>query len=297
LENLLIEIRGLHHVFFPGTPLEKAALAGIDLDIAGGEFIALIGRTGSGKTTLALSLNGLLIPTKGSVRVGDVTVTPSTKKTARLRDRVGMVFQYPEHQLFEETVISEISFGLVNRGGLSEDEVRTRAYEAARLVNLDLDRLKDRSPFTLSGGEQRKVAIASIISMEPDILIFDEPTQGLDPRSRVEALRHIKQLNTRGKTIIVISHDMEEVIRVADRIVILERGKVVLDRTPEGLFADPKALVEARPFLPDVTQLLIGLKEKGWDIKTNTYRSDRALTEILTALDGVCSTGGRGIDT
>ncbi len=297
MENLLIEIRGLHHVFFPGTPLEKAALAGIDLDIAGGEFIALIGRTGSGKTTLALSLNGLLIPTKGSVRVGDVTVTPSTKKTARLRDRVGMVFQYPEHQLFEETVISEISFGLVNRGGLSEDEVRTRAYEAARLVNLDLDRLKDRSPFTLSGGEQRKVAIASIISMEPDILIFDEPTQGLDPRSRVEALRHIKQLNTRGKTIIVISHDMEEVIRVADRIVILERGKVVLDRTPEGLFADPKALEGARPFLPDVTQLLIGLKEKGWDIKTNTYRSDRALTEILTALDGVCSTGGRGIDT
>jgi energy-coupling factor transport system ATP-binding protein len=294
---MLIEIKGLHHVFFPGTPLEKAALSGIDLSIGAGEFIALIGRTGSGKTTLALSLNGLLIPTKGSVCVGDVTVGPKTKKTARLRDRVGLVFQYPEHQLFEETVISEISFGLVNRGGLSDHEIETRVYEAARLVNLDLDRLKDRSPFTLSGGEQRKVAIASIICMEPDILIFDEPTQGLDSRSRTEALRHIKELNARGKTIIIISHDLEEVIRVADRIVVLERGKIVLDRTPEDLFSDPKALEAARPFLPDVTQLLIGLKEKGWDIKTNTYRSDRALAEILSVLDPVSSTDRGRIGT
>ena len=136
--------------------------------------------------------------------------------------------------------MAEISFGLVNRGGLSEDEIRTRVYEAARLVNLDLDRLDDRSPFTLSGGEQRKVAIASIISMDPDILIFDEPTQGLDSRSRTETLRHIKELNTRGKTVIVISHDMEEIIRVADRIIILERGKIVLDRTPEALFRRPE---------------------------------------------------------
>jgi energy-coupling factor transport system ATP-binding protein len=294
---MLIEIKGLHHVFFPGTPLEKAALAGIDLSVDQGEFIALIGRTGSGKTTLALSLNGLLIPTKGSVRVGDVTVGPKTKKTARLRDRVGLVFQYPEHQLFEETVISEISFGLVNRGGLSAHEIETRVYEAARLVNLDLDRLKDRSPFTLSGGEQRKVAIASIICMEPDILIFDEPTQGLDSRSRTEALRHIKELNARGKTIIIISHDLEEVIRVANRIVVLERGKIVLDRSPEELFSDPKALEAARPFLPDVTQLLIGLKEKGWDIKTNTYRSDRALAEILSVLDRISSTDRGRIGT
>lgn len=281
---MLIEVKDLYHIFFPGTPLEKAALSGLDLAVEQGEFIALIGRTGSGKTTLALSLNGLLIPTRGSIRVGDVTVSPSTKKSARLRDRVGLVFQYPEHQLFEETVMSEISFGLVNRGGLSAEQIRTRVYDAAGLVNLDLDRLKDRSPFTLSGGEQRKVAIASIICMEPDILIFDEPTQGLDSRSRTEALRHIKELNEGGKTVIIISHDLEEVIRVADRIVILDRGKIVLDRTPEALFDDPKALKSARPFLPDVTQLLIGLKEKGWDIKTNTYRSDRALTEILAAL-------------
>jgi energy-coupling factor transport system ATP-binding protein len=284
---MLIEIEDLHHVFFPGTPLEKAALSGVNLSISEGEFIALIGRTGSGKTTLALSLNGLLIPTKGSVRVGDVTVTPSTKKTARLRDRVGLVFQYPEHQLFEETVISEISFGLVNRGGLSAREIEARVHEAARLVNFDLDRLKDRSPFTLSGGEQRKVAIASILSMEPDIIVFDEPTQGLDSRSRAEALRSIKELNARGRTVIIISHDMEEVIRVADRIVVIERGKIVLDRTPEDLFSDPARLLAARPFLPDVTQLLIGLKEKGWDIKTNTYRWEPALNEILSGLDGI----------
>lgn len=290
---MLIEIKGLHHVFFPGTPLQKAALSGIDLAVDQGEFIALIGRTGSGKTTLALSLNGLLIPTKGSVRVGDIEVNPSTKKTARLRDRVGLVFQYPEHQLFEETVMAEISFGLVNRGGLSKEEISTRIHEAARLVNLDLDRLADRSPFTLSGGEQRKVAIASIISMDPDILVFDEPTQGLDSRSRTETLKNIKELNARGKTVFIISHDMEEIIRVADRIIILERGKIILDRTPEALFDDPEALNRARPFLPDVTQLLIGLKEKGWDIKTNTYRSDRALSEILSVL-GPGAPGGRG---
>lgn len=284
---MLIEIEDLHHVFFPGTPLEKAALSGVNLSISEGEFIALIGRTGSGKTTLALSLNGLLIPTKGSVRVGDVTVTPSTKKTARLRDRVGLVFQYPEHQLFEETVISEISFGLVNRGGLSGQEIEARVHDSARLVNFDLDRLKDRSPFTLSGGEQRKVAIASILSMEPDIIVFDEPTQGLDSRSRAEALRSIKELNARGRTVIIISHDMEEVIRVADRVVVIERGKIVLDRTPEDLFSDPARLLAARPFLPDVTQLLIGLKEKGWDIKTNTYRWEPALNEILSGLDGI----------
>ena len=294
---MLIEIKGLHHVFFPGTPLEKAALSGIDLGVEKGEFIALIGRTGSGKTTLALSLNGLLIPTRGSVRVGDITIGPSTKKTARLRDRVGLVFQYPEHQLFEETVMAEISFGLVNRGGLSEEEIRSRVHEAARLVNLDLDRLAGRSPFTLSGGEQRKVAIASIISMEPDILIFDEPTQGLDSRSRTEALRHVKELNARGKTIIIISHDLEEVIRVADRIIILERGKIVLDRAPDDIFNDPKALTTARPFLPDVTQLLIGLKEKGWDIKTSTYRSDRALGEILSALGAAGTVKNRGAGT
>jgi len=294
---MLIEIKDLHHVFFPGTPLEKAALSGIDLSVEKGEFIALIGRTGSGKTTLALSLNGLLIPTRGSVRVGDITIGPSTKKTARLRDRVGLVFQYPEHQLFEETVMAEISFGLVNRGGLSEEDVRSRVHEAARLVNLDLDRLADRSPFTLSGGEQRKVAIASIISMEPDILIFDEPTQGLDSRSRTEALRHIKELNARGKTIIIISHDLEEVVRVANRIIILERGKIVLDRAPDDIFNDPKALTTARPFLPDVTQLLIGLKEKGWDIKTSTYRSDRALGEILSALGAAGTVKNRGAGT
>jgi len=294
---MLIEIKDLHHVFFPGTPLEKAALSGIDLSVEKGEFIALIGRTGSGKTTLALSLNGLLIPTRGSVRVGDITIGPSTKKTARLRDRVGLVFQYPEHQLFEETVMAEISFGLVNRGGLSEEDVRSRVHEAARLVNLDLDRLAERSPFTLSGGEQRKVAIASIISMEPDILIFDEPTQGLDSRSRTEALRHIKELNARGKTIIIISHDLEEVVRVANRIIILERGKIVLDRAPDDIFNDPKALTTARPFLPDVTQLLIGLKEKGWDIKTSTYRSDRALGEILSALGAAGTVKNRGAGT
>jgi energy-coupling factor transport system ATP-binding protein len=281
---MLIEIRDLFHVFNPDTPLAKEALSGVNLAVREGEFVALIGRTGSGKTTLALHLNGLLIPTGGSVRVGGVTVGPGTKKTARLREQVGLVFQYPEHQLFEETVRGEIAFSLVNRGGFSEQEIEARIQEAARLVNLDLDLLGGRSPFSLSGGEQRKVAIASILAMDRPILIFDEPTQGLDPGSRKEAVRRIKELNADGKTVIVISHDMEEVIGVADRIVVIERGRIAVDSTPDGLFSDRKALVRLRPFLPEVTQLLIGLKEKGWNIKTTTYRCDPALAEILSAI-------------
>ena len=284
---MLIEIRDLHYVFNAGTPIEKAALSGVNLTIEEGQFVALIGRTGSGKTTLALHLNGLFVPTQGSVRVGNVTVTPRTKKTGALREMVGLVFQYPEHQLFEETVGGEIAFSLVNRGGLSPEEIEARIHEAAGRVNLDIDRLRERSPFTLSGGEQRKVAIASILAMDPPILIFDEPTQGLDPQSRVEAIRNIKELNNRNKTIVVISHDMEEVIRVADRIVIIERGKITTDGTPDSLFSDRAELIRARPFLPEVTQLLIGLKEKGWNIKTNTYRSDRALAKILSAIGRV----------
>jgi energy-coupling factor transport system ATP-binding protein len=281
---MLIEIQDLSHVFNPGTPLAKEALSGVNLAVDEGEFVALVGRTGSGKTTLALHLNGLLIPTRGSVRVGDVTVGPGTRKTARLREQVGLVFQYPEHQLFEETVRGEIAFSLVNRGGFSEQEIEARIQEAARLVSLDLDRLGGRSPFTLSGGEQRKVAIASILAMDRPILIFDEPTQGLDPGSRKEAVRNIKELNADGKTVVVISHDMEEVIGVADRIVVIEQGRIAVDSTPDGLFSDRETLVRLRPFLPEVTQLLIGLKEKGWNIKTTTYRCEPALAEILSAI-------------
>lgn len=290
---MLIEIKDLYHVFNPDTPIEKEALSGVSLGIEGGEFIALVGETGSGKTTLALNLNGLLTPTRGSIRVGDFICTANTKKTGRLREMVGMVFQYPEHQLFEQSVRAEISFGLRQRGGLAEDEIDGKVRWASSLVNLDFDLLSNRSPFNLSSGEQRKVAMASILAMETDILIFDEPTQGLDPKSRAETIGNIKELNLKGKTIIVISHDIEEILAVADRVVIMKGGKIVQSSPPEGLFSEKDTLKEIRPLLPEVTELLIELKEMGWDLNTDTYLAKDALREIMGVLKDENHTNSR----
>ena len=282
---MFIEIKDLYHVFNPDTPLEKEALSGVNLKIDEGEFIALVGETGSGKTTLVLHLNGLLLPTRGSVRIGDFVLTPDTKKVGKLRDIVGIVFQYPEHQLFEESVYGEISFGLKNRDKkLPDDEIEARVKNTARLVNLDIESLGHRSPFTLSGGEQRKVAIASILAVDPKILIFDEPTQGLDAESKAEILKNIKALNEGGKTVIIISHDLEEVVGVSNRVVILKEGKTFFDVRSSELFSNETYLKEIRNLLPDVTELLIRLKEKGWKINTNTYKARDALNEILQYL-------------
>ncbi len=284
---MLIEIKDLYQHFNRGTPIEKEALSGVSLEIEAGEFVALIGETGSGKTTLALHLNGILIPTAGSVRVGDFVVGPDTKKTGALTERVGLVFQYPEHQLFEETVQKELKFGLRHKKErLNEKEIEMMVRRAADLVNLDYDALKNRSPFTLSGGEQRKVAIASILSVDPDILIFDEPTQGLDAESRTETIGNIKELNRKGKTIILISHVIEEIINAADRIIILRGGKVAADCPSSELFSDPEAEEHLGSFMPEVTELLIRLKERGWDVNTDTYKAEDALKEILSALKG-----------
>lgn len=282
---MFIEIKDLYHVFNPDTPLKKEALSGVNLEIDKGEFIALVGETGSGKTTLVLHLNGLLFPTRGTVRIGDFIMTPDTKKVGKLRDIVGIVFQYPEHQLFEESVYDEISFGLRNRDKeLTKEDIEERVKRTARLVNLDIDSLGHRSPFSLSSGEQRKVAIASILAVEPEILIFDEPTQGLDAESKSEILKNIKALNESGKTVIIISHDLEEAIGVSNRVVILKEGKTLFDVLSSELFSDLKYLKDIRHLLPDVTELLIRLKEKGWKINTNTYKAQDALSEILQYL-------------
>jgi len=244
-----------------------------------------VGETGSGKTTLVLHLNGLLFPTRGTVRIGDFIMTPDTKKVGKLRDIVGIVFQYPEHQLFEESVYDEISFGLRNRDKeLTKEDIEEMVKRTARLVNLDIDSLGHRSPFSLSSGEQRKVAIASILAVDPEILIFDEPTQGLDAESKSEILKNIKVLNESGKTVIIISHDLEEAIGVSNRVVILKEGKTLFDVLSSELFSDLKYLKDIRHLLPDVTELLIRLKEKGWKINTNTYKARDALSEILQYL-------------
>jgi energy-coupling factor transport system ATP-binding protein len=282
---MLIEIKDLFHVYNPETPLSNEALSGVNLSIDRGELLALVGETGSGKTTLVLHLNGLLLPTRGSVRVGDVVVTPQTKKTGKLREMVGIVFQYPEHQLFEETVFKEISFGLIHGDfDLTERQREGRVREAARKVNLDIDVLSGRTPFSLSGGEQRKVAIASILAMDPDILIFDEPTQGLDAESRAETLRQIVALNRRGKTIIIISHDMEEILPIVRRVVVLKGGKNFIDVSSAELFSEFDNLMGIRHLLPEVAELLIRLKEKGWNIQKPTCEAEEAIGEIRRCL-------------
>lgn len=282
---MLIEIKELYKHFNLGTPIEKEALSGVNLEVEEGEFIALIGETGSGKTTLALHLNGILIPTKGSVRVGDFVVEPNTKKTGALTERVGLVFQYPEHQLFEESVQAELKFGLRHKKERpTEAEIERRVMRAADLVNLDYGALKNRSPFTLSGGEQRKVAIASILSVDPEILIFDEPTQGLDAESRAEAIGNIKELNKNGKTVIIISHDIEEIINVADRIIVLSGGKITADCPASEIFLEPETRISLGPFLPEVTKLLVSLVERGWDVNIDTYKAEDAIKDILSVL-------------
>ena len=289
-----IQTKHLSHVFFPGTALEKKALDDVSLTIEPGDFLALVGQTGSGKTTLALHLNGLLIPTGGTVEVGDITVTPETKKTGALTGLVGMVFQYPEHQLFEETVFDEIAFGLrhgtsganaAGRVGEHTESIEEQVRRAALQAGLDIDVFGHRSPFSLSSGEQRKTAIASILALNPPVLVFDEPTQGLDIPSRKRAIEHITRLNETGRTIIVITHDMEEILEAASRVAVMERGKIILDTTPRELFRDRNCLMTVRPFLPDVTELLLRLEERGWDIDPGEYRGDEALARILPYIE------------
>ncbi len=232
--------------------------------------------------------------------MGDFVVGPSTKKSGVLTESVGLVFQYPEHQLFEMNVEKELKFGLRHKKEklteiltekLTEEEIETKVRQAADLVNLDYDALKDRSPFTLSGGEQRKVAIASILSVDPKILIFDEPTQGLDAESRTETIASIKELNKKGKTVIIISHNIEEIINVSDRIVILSGGKIVTDCKAADIFLDHAAGKYMEPFLPEVTELLLHLKQKGWNVATGTYKAKDALKEILSELKKEDTTG------
>ncbi|MBN1882748.1 MAG: energy-coupling factor transporter ATPase [Deltaproteobacteria bacterium] len=292
-----IQTEHLSHVFFPDTMLEKKALDDVSLTVEPGDFLALVGQTGSGKTTLALHLNGLLIPTSGAVRVGDITVTPETKKTGALTGRVGMVFQYPEHQLFEETVFDEIAFGLRHRGDTmssggrairkeqTSESIEAQVRRAAEQAGLDIELFGHRSPFSLSSGEQRKTAIASILALNPPVLIFDEPTQGLDIPSLKRAINHITSLNESGRTIIVITHDMEEILEAASRVAVMERGKIILDTTPRELFQDRDCLMTVRPFLPDVTELLLRLKERGWDIDPGEYRGDQALARVLPHIE------------
>lgn len=276
-----IKIENLTYIYNPKSPFETKALDSINLEIADGEFIGLIGHTGSGKSTLIQHLNGLIKPTTGKITVGDMVITREKVKLADLRKKVGLVFQYPEHQLFEETVYKDIAFGPKNLK-LNEDEIDERVREAMELVKLDFESLKERSPFELSGGQRRRVAIAGVLAMKPDILILDEPTAGLDPKGRDEILEQIKFLHEKYEnTVILVSHSMEDIAKLVDRIIVMHGGKIELHGTPKEVFKQSKRLESIGLGIPQITSLMEQLKEIDGNIAEQVLTVDEAKTEIL----------------
>lgn len=279
-------VKNLVYKYMPGTPFEKTALDNVSFEIKKGEFIGLIGHTGSGKSTLIQQLNGLLKPTSGEIYVDDDCITEKGASLKLIRQKVGLVFQYPEHQLFEETIYKDVAFGPENLG-LDKDEIDKRVKDSMRIVGLDFDEYKDRSPFDLSGGQKRRAAIAGVLAMKPEILILDEPTAGLDPKGRDEILTNIKKLHDELKmTIILVSHSMEDVAKLVDRLIVMCHGKVALEGTPRHVFMQSETLEKIGLGVPQVTTLAKRLREKGINIKEDIITVDEAKYEILKYLKG-----------
>ena len=279
----ILEIKNLNYVYSAGTPFEHKALENVSFRVNRGEFIGIIGHTGSGKSTLMQQLNGLLKPTSGSVILDGQDIWSDKKLTRQARFRVGLVFQYPEYQLFEETVYRDIAFGPKNMG-LSEEEVDRRVREAAACVGLTEKQL-DVSPFDLSGGQKRRVAIAGVIAMEPEVLILDEPTAGLDPMGRAEILGNIEAYRkSRNATIMMVSHSMEDVARLTDRLLVMSGSHLVMDGTPAEVFVHAQELLDMGLNIPQVTQVFLNLKQLGLDVP-NVYTIDQAV-DVLKRLKG-----------
>lgn len=281
-----IKIENLTHIYMPGSPFEKRALDEVSIDIQDGEFVALIGHTGSGKSTLIQHINGLLKPSSGKIIIDDIDITEKNIKLSDIRKKVGLVFQYPEYQLFEETIEKDIAFGPKNLG-LDEAEISKRVIKAMNMVGLDYESYKDKSPFDLSGGQKRRVAIAGVVAMEPKVLILDEPTAGLDPKGRDEILDKIKDLRKEyNMTIILVSHSMEDVAKVATRILVMHQGKCILDGTPKEVFKEVEVLEKVGLAVPQVTYLAKKLKQKGFNISEDIFTIQEAKYEILKLLKG-----------
>ena len=271
-----IKIDNVSYIYNEDNPFSKVALDDISLTIKENEFIGIIGHTGSGKSTLVQHLNALMVPTKGKVYVDGIDTSEKSKDKIEIRKKVGLVFQYPEYQLFEETVYKDIAFGPENIG-CTKDEVDERVKWACDLVGLDFEYIKDKSPFELSGGQKRRVAIAGVLAMKPDCLVLDEPTAGLDPRGRDEILGEIRGLYEKhNMTIVLVSHSMEDVARLVDRIIVMDSGKIYMDGTPKEIFAKPEQLTEVGLDVPQVTEFMLSLKKKGADVPTDIITVDEA---------------------
>lgn len=279
-----IKIENLTHIYMPRTPFEKKALDDVNLVIEDGEFLALIGHTGSGKSTLIQHLNGLLEPSIGKILVDDVDITSKGAKLTDIRKKIGLVFQYPEYQLFEETIEKDIAFG-PNNLGLNQEEVFNRVKKSMEMVGLDYETYKDVSPFELSGGQKRRVAIAGVIAMEPKVLILDEPTAGLDPKGRDDILEQIKILHEKYKmTIVLVSHSMEDVGKLAERIVVMNKGKIELLGRPSEIFKEVETLEKIGLAVPQVTYLMRALRERGFDISDEIFTVEQGSKELLRIL-------------
>ena len=279
-----IKIENLKHIYMPKSPFEKIALNNVNLEINDGEFIALIGHTGSGKSTLIQHMNGLLKPSSGRIIVDDEDITADGVKLSDIRKKVGLVFQYPEYQLFEETIEKDIEFGPRNLG-LEQDEITKRVKKSMEMVGLDYETYKDKSPFDLSGGQKRRVAIAGVIAMEPKILILDEPTAGLDPKGRDDILGQIKILHSKyNMTIVLVSHSMEDVGKLAERIIVMNKGSIALEGSPSKVFKEIDKLESMGLGVPQVTYLMRALKKKGFDVSEDIFTLEDGKIELLRVL-------------
>ncbi len=275
----MIKLTDVSYTYMQGGPFEKTAVSNINLTINDGEFIGLMGHTGSGKSTLIQLMNGLIKPTTGSINVDGEELFSKDVKMRNVRFKVGLVMQYPEYQLFEETVEREIAYGPLNMG-LSKEEARKRVLYAADLVGIKEEWL-DKSPFELSGGQKRRVAIAGILAMEPTTLILDEPTAGLDPKGRDEILFKIKDLQRRmGITVIFVSHSMEDIAQMADKIIVMNKGELALCGVPREIFKRDRELIKMGLDLPQVTKICNALNDKGYPIRRGIYTVNEATAEI-----------------
>ena len=277
-----IKVSGLRHVYSAGTPFEKVAIDDINIEIPHGQFVGLIGHTGSGKSTFIQHLNALLKPTSGTVTVDGENINADKISAKNVRYKVGLVFQYPEYQLFEETVYADIAFGPKNMG-LSATEIDERVREAAHFVGVT-DEQFEKSPLELSGGQKRRVAIAGVIAMRPGVLILDEPTAGLDPAGCEQILRNICDYRTQtGSTVIIVSHSMDDVARLADRLVVFNHGGIRFDGTPKEVFSQPEELRSIGLAVPAATELAMELKKLGLKLPNSIYTNEQ-LEKALVAL-------------
>lgn len=277
-----LRVEALTHVYSAGTPFQKTAIENISLSIPSGQFVGLLGHTGSGKSTFVQHLNALLKPTSGAVYVDGEDINKDKKTRRAVKNKVGLVFQYPEYQLFEETVFADIAFGPKNMG-LGKEEIEERVRQAAGFVGVE-ESLFERSPLELSGGQKRRIAIAGVIAMRPGVLILDEPTAGLDPAGCRQIMDNIcRYRRESGATVIIVSHNMDDAARLTERLIVFDHGSVAMDGTPEQIFSQPEKLVEIGLNVPQSTALAMALRKKGLDLQGSIYTH----AQLMAALKGV----------